>query len=708
LLTLAATVTRLWGLGYGNRVAWDEAHFGRFGTMYLNGTYIHDVHPPLAKMIIALAQHWAGHNGTYTFTSGEVYPEWVNYTMIRAQVAVFGIALVPLAYLTCKRLGVSLEMSILASVFVLFDNAICLMTRLIVLDGPLLALTALALFCLASFQDECSTGTEFSRRWWGWLMATGVSLGLVLSAKWVGAFSVALVGVSAVGDLHSKLCSHTSWRRYLGHWLARALALIAVPIAVYAAVFRVHFSFQTEKGFGEDKMSLRFQARLRGNRYNHQPYDIAYGGIVKIKPEAPGGCGLLQSTRADDGDREAPQPVGCKEVESGADWWVIRHPFGVSRDYSNGTEVDLVRHQSLVTLANDLFQKTLYVDSSVQLNASKGAGRSTPWFSRFYSVQAVKTADITATGENTNWVLEIVEQEHKGDDRELETFHPINSVFRLRHAATQCVLALPQTKAAPEDFAAGTLAVCVLPDEIADKTPAKHTLWRVEFNVDLRQGFDRDISSKIRTSFLTDMVQQNIVMARTNNELIPDADKYNHLESSPWSWPLLLYPMRMGDWGPDGGVKFYELGNPLLWWATAVLCCLVYPLRAVYWLCARRWRDSRGRGAYSRERCRRQGGVLWLGWALHYLAFFLMGRVTYIHHYLPALYFALLLLAQEIDRVADAAILKARRAAVLGAVSLLVAAVFWHFRKFTYGWDHSPGDLAHLQWLGTWNIFEDR
>lgn len=101
---------------------WDEAHFGKFASYYLQRKFYFDVHPPLGKMLVALGGYLAGVDKTFEFPSGTAYPEGFNYVGMRMFVAAFGTLVVPFTYLTAIQLRFSKKTSYLCAAMALFGT----------------------------------------------------------------------------------------------------------------------------------------------------------------------------------------------------------------------------------------------------------------------------------------------------------------------------------------------------------------------------------------------------------------------------------------------------------------------------------------------------------------------------------------------------------------------------------------------------------
>lgn len=96
-------------------------------------------------------------------------------------------------------------------------------------------------------------------------------------------------------------------------------------------------------------------------------------------------------------------------------------------------------------------------------------------------------------------------------------------------------------------------------------------------------------------------------------------------------------------------------------------------------------------------------GFLFIGWSLHYFPFYLMGRQLFLHHYLPALYFAILLLSSVFDLITSTLRPKVR----LQIAAVLIIIAIWNFAHFSplaYGSPWTRTQCNNAKWLKTWDF----
>ncbi|KAG9322531.1 hypothetical protein KVV02_003043 [Mortierella alpina] len=712
VLTSLAAWTRYRDIVSAKKVTWDEAHFGKFGSYYIRGEHYFDVHPPLAKMLVALSGILAGYDGSYNFDPGKDYPD-INYRFMRLFNATFGVMVVPIAYWTARELRLSKTGATLTATMVMLDNAYVLISRYILLDSMLLAATALVVLCLTKFRNV--RHKAFTPKWWCWLAMTGMSIGLVSSMKWVGLFATALVGLYTIEELWNLFGDLSIPKSsYVGHWVARVVFLIVLPVSIYTSLFALHFRILTNSGPGDSNMSSLFQAGLKGNDFKQSPIEVAFDSKVTIRNTAYGG-NLLHSHRDTYPDGSRQQQITCYGHKDANNNFSFQRPWG-----ANHTDaIQILRHGDVVRLVHELTGRNLH---SHRIHAPLTAEH---WEVSGYGNP--KKGDA-----NDEWVLEIIGEQ--GSSAQDGTLRSLSTTFRLRHRVLGCILTANRAQALPAWGSHQTEVHC---NQNAH-TKSSSSIWNIEqhWNSKLEPG-GRAHSKSV---FWNDFKQLNVAMMGANNALVPDPDKFDNLASNPSQWPLLTVGMRMCTWSHDE-IKFYLVGNPIVWWSSTASLGVFMAALAYYSIMLHR-QASLTSTVYDgtvasvlqhspqdnlesrRPGSKREwptvmspgewdhfvfvGKMLVGGWFLHYLPFWIMARITYLHHYFPALYFSILLCGYMVDhlvqRVARNNVVKA--VAWIMAFSIVVSTFIW-FWPATYG-IHGPASetMDNRQWRASWDIID--
>lgn len=189
-------------------------------------------------------------------------------------------------------------------------------------------------------------------------------------------------------------------------------------------------------------------------------------------------------------------------------------------------------------------------------------------------------------------------------------------------------------------------------------------------------------------------------MATSNNALVPDPDKQDDLASQWWQWPILHVGLRMCGWD-DSIVKYFLLGNPIVYWgSTASLGVL--GLIVLWYLI--RWQRGYDELKQSEiDQIHYAGIYPVIGWFLHYLPFVVMARVTYVHHYYPALYFAILSYGFCADWMLRNRS-KATQIVVYGILYAAVIGLYIMFMPISWGMVGPHRQFKYLKWFSTWRV----
>ena len=695
IVTLCAIYTRFSKIDTPAKVVFDEVHFGKFASYYLERTYFFDLHPPFAKLLIAFVGYLVGYDGKFKFENiGDNYVEHnVPYVAYRSFLAIQGAAVVPVMFLTMKNLGYSVPACLFSSLLVCFDNAHVAESRLILLDATLILSVALTIFAYTRFITYRKE--PFSRKWWTWLSLTGVFLSCVISTKYVGVFTYVTIGIGVLYELWYLL----DFKRGLTltdlskHFFARLWALIIVPFMIYLFWFYLHFAILVKSGPGDSFMSSEFQESLLESPMARLAKDVHYNDIISIKHKETDA--FLHSHLFD-------YPLRYEDGRVSSNTQQVTCVF----DSENKESSDINNHWEILPPNDvDAEGKAVYTNDIVRFRHVGTGGY-------------LLSHDVASPLKPTNEEFTIAY------DDDANAVHYNETLFRLRLSESgndKNKRKLVRTKAIPLKVIHVDTVVAMwthddelLPEwgfghqEVSGnkKVQDRSNIWTFDEIVNLKEDDKRaEYVPKVirKIPFLKKWWELQLLMFHHNNIL----SSQHPFASQPDSWPLALSGVSFWNDNEERKQIFFT-GNVIGFWLEVGFLAIYVGLLLADQVTRRRHVYILNNKA--RSRLYNTLGFLFVGWSAHYLPFFLMNRQKFLHHYLPAHLIAALfsgglvefLCSNNSNKKTDQpkGVLKIRMAAFVSICAVGVVWFFFYFRPVTYGdISLSVEEVKRRQWL---------
>ncbi|KAG0044464.1 hypothetical protein BGZ83_010316 [Gryganskiella cystojenkinii] len=791
LLTMLAVLVRIWKLAVPSAVVFDEQHFGGFAADYVRGEFFMDLHPPLGKMLYAMVAYFLRFDGNFHFTPGSLYPKNVPYIGMRLFAVACGVGLIPVSYMTIRRSGHSTQAAFTCAILMTFENAMITQSRFILLDAPMMLFMGYTLLAWINFYNH--RNRPFTRGWWVWLVQTGFGLFLSSSVKWVGLFTIATIGVCVLKYLQEAR-THLYVSTFVTLFLCLLVMPAFLYLGLHVVDFRllnrsgsgnawVSPQFQmTLKGHDV----LPVMADVAWDSKVHIRHANTNGGWIHSMPGEPTREGVkdqaIQLVEWDD-DLTCwqiyPADPALREQHT-------QHKYDRKYDPSiefegfiyEGDGIRLRHCYSKVALAtNDIesvgSNKT-FIREVRGIKWSKKPAEETIWRLELVAEGLVPgLADYHGLkkGKFTNdGKLKTVAREMKDDvpvapksgdpaaaamateekvrpaRDQSKQWHSIKG-FRLWNEKQKCYLQSSKVFRAP--YSTYQEVGC-----IQDGKQKANTIFIVDQNVNPHLPESTVSLSYTPLTFFQKFKELNRVMWWTHHDLSAPVHGDDHAdqgsqhrsdESRPWTWPLMRKGMNYYS-SKETNHYVYFMGNPLLWWTSTgavvlyIGSCLLSVLQFLQSKNVAATSTGLGRqrikNAVERDRFgitpfyAVASGTFFAGWAIHYLPFFFMSRQVFLHHYLPALYFSILLLVSRLDRLWSSwpgiglgnssssggggrsnAVVTSGRLRLLVGVGLMATMImsWWMFAPLSYGTDFaSKAQCERLRAMGGWKFICQR
>ncbi|XP_035726639.1 protein O-mannosyltransferase 1-like isoform X1 [Vespa mandarinia] len=699
ILLIAGLITRLYRLEEPRSIVFDELHYGKYVGLYMKRTFFFDSHPPLGKQLISIAAYIAGFDGQFKFDRiGSPYADTVPLFALRLFPALCGSLIIPTAYHLALELGLKQWTAMIAGILLLFDNALLTQSRFILMESMLIQFSLFGLLCIIKFRKVMDQPTSFS--WWLWLSLGIASLTCAVCVKYVGFYSLILAIYLITRDYWSLIPRKTlSTIRLFGHLLLRIVLIIVVMSSIYLGVFYIHLETLSKAGPHDAVMTSAFQASLEGGLASitkGQPLEVTHGSQITLRHTYGRACWLhshshMYPLRYPDGRGSShQQQVTCYSFKDVNNWWIVKRPDRNDLVVTKPSEP--IKHGDVIQLVHGI--------TSRALNSHDVAAPMTP---QSQEVSCYIDYNVSMPAQNL-WRVEITNKDQSGN-----IWHAIQSQVRLIHVNTEYALKFSGRQLPDWGFNQYEIVA----DRLVDQS---NSIWNVEEhrytkNEDQKQRERELINAEMiplratTLSFWEKFVELQIKMLFGGQE-----GQNSHMYSSgPLEWPLMSRGIAY--WvSNDSNAQIHLLGNIAIWYSGTAALIVYTVLLIFYMMRRRRMCFDIINGEWNRFL--NAGGILLSGYFLHFLPFVFVERNLFLHHYLPAFVFKVLLTAAMIDHIYYLIRRRHTNNTILYAVTfstitwlIFIIYVFRKFGALSYGTiPLSTKDILKLKWKDTWDF----
>lgn len=399
------------------------------------------------------------------------------------------------------------------------------------------------------------------------------------------------------------------------------------------SMFAIHFLCLVNPGEGDGFMSSEFQATLNSKAMKDVPADITFGSRVSLRHVNTQG-GYLHSHNHMYPTGSKQQQITLYPHKDENNIWIFENQTQPLGEYG-----EVEGPQAWDNVTDGFIQD----GDTIKLYHILTHRRMHSHDIRPPVTEADWQNEVSAYGyegfpgdANDLFRVEIVPSKSDGDVAK-ERLRTIQTKFKLVHVMTGCTLFSHKVKLPSWGYEQQEVT-CAKSGTLAN------SLWYVESNNHPMLREDAEKVNYKKPGFFGKFFELQRVMWTTNAGLV-DSHTW---DSRPPSWPTLRRGINF--WGRNHR-QVYLLGNPVIWWSSTAAIALYVLFKG---LAVIRW--QRGYGDYQSVTFKRfdyEIGQSVLGWCLHYFPFYLMARQLFLHHYFPALWFAIMAMCQIFDFVAN-------------------------------------------------------